>query len=63
VTIQIDDLPTLTVMAANCDASVNGGNGAFPVALGTTASPIVVAPGDQGRANLAARAQGRRHEA
>jgi hypothetical protein len=63
VTIQINDLPTFTVVAANCEASVNGSNGACPVKLGTSASPIVVAPGDQGRANLAALTQGRRHEA
>ena len=44
MTIQIDDLPTFTVVAANCDAAVNGGNGAFPVALGATARPIVAAP-------------------
>ena len=63
MTIQINNLPTFTVVAANCDASVNGGNGACPVTPGTTASPIVVAPGDQDRANLVALAQGRRHEA
>ena len=63
MTIQIDDLPTFTVVAANCEASVNGGKGTRPVTPRTTASPIVVAPGDQDRANLAALAQGRRHEA
>jgi hypothetical protein len=63
VTIQINDLPAFTVVADNCKASVNGSNGACPVTLGRTASPIVVEPGDQGRANLAALAQGRRHEA
>jgi hypothetical protein len=47
VTIQIDNLPTFTVVAANCDASVNGGNGACPVTPGTTASPIVVSWCDQ----------------
>jgi hypothetical protein len=44
VTIQIDDLPTFTMVAANREASINGGNGACPVTLGTNASPIVAAP-------------------
>jgi hypothetical protein len=39
---------TFTVVAANNDNYVNGGNGAYQITLGKTGSPIVVASGKQG---------------
>jgi trimeric autotransporter adhesin len=50
VSAQATNSGTFTVVAANYDPQVNGGNGAYDITLGTTASPIVVAPGTQGGA-------------
>jgi len=48
VTSRATNSGTFTVIAANNDGYVNGGNGAYQLTLGKTGSPIVVAPGDQG---------------
>jgi hypothetical protein len=48
VTARATNSGTFTVIAANNDGYVNGGNGIYRIAMGKTGSPIVVSPGDQG---------------